>query len=110
MSFNSKYWEYSLSDDRSDLEDITFKFRNKIIDELASLDTLNTKEDISNEQRLKSYLGFFKLLQCLEEMIKRVQQERDKKSDRGVDILEFRRQLEEQIAKLVDLKNEAALS
>ena len=43
-------------------------------------------------------------------MMKRVQQERDKKSDRGVDILEFRRQLEEQIAKFVDKENEATFS
>ncbi len=99
-----------MTDDRSDLEDITFKLRDKIIDELASLDTANNSEDVSDEQRLKSYLGFFKLLQCLEEMMKRVQQEREKKSDRGVDILEFRRQLEEQITKLVDIKNEASLS
>lgn len=97
-------------DDRSDLEDIVFKFRNKIIEQLASIDTLDGDENVPNEQRLKSYLGFFKLLQCLEEMIKRVQQERDKKSERGVDILEFRQQLEEQIAKLVDIKNEATLS
>ena len=99
-----------MADDRSDLEDITLKLRDKIIDELASLDTIDSGEDISNEQRLKSYLGFFKLLQCLEEMIKRVQQESDAKSERGVDILEFRRQLEEQIAKLVDIKNETTFS
>lgn len=99
-----------MTDDRSDLEDIAFRFRNLIIDKLASLDTADGDETVPNEQRLKSYLGFFKLLQCLEEMIKRVQQERDKKSERGVDILEFRRQLEEQIAKLVDIKNEATLS
>ena len=94
-----------MADDRSDLEGIAFKFREMIIGELANLDAVEGDEPVSNEQRLKSYLGFFKLLQCLEEMIKRVQQERDKKSERGVDILEFRRQLEEQIAKLVDLKN-----
>jgi len=99
-----------LSDDRSQLEDIASQFHKKIIDELANLDTSNDEEGLSSEQRLKSYLGFFKLLQCLEEMMKRVQIERDKKSDRGVDILEFRQQLEEQIAKLVDLKNEASLS
>ena len=99
-----------MAEDRSDLEDITLKLRDKIIDELANLDTMNSGEDISNEQRLKSYLGFFKLLQCLEEMIKRVQQERDAKSERGVDILEFRRQLEEQIAELVDIKNETTFS
>lgn len=99
-----------MSNDRSQLEDIAFKFHKKIIEELASLDASNASENDTNEQRLKSYLGFFKLLQCLEEMIKRVQQERDKKSDRGVDILEFRQQLEEQIAKLVDIKDEAAVS
>lgn len=99
-----------MADDRSDFEDITFKFRNLVIDKLASLDTAEVDELIPNEQHLKSYLGFFKLLQCLEEMIKRVQQERDAESERGVDILEFRRQLEEQIAKLVDIKNEATLS
>jgi len=80
------------------------------MDELVGLEQVNSSEEISNEQRLKSYLGFFKLLQCLEEMMKRVQQERDKKSDRGVDILEFRRQLEEQIAKFVDKENEATFS
>lgn len=96
--------------DRSQLEDITIKFHNKIMDELVGLEQVNSSEEISNEQRLKSYLGFFKLLQCLEEMMKRVQQERDKKSDRGVDILEFRRQLEEQIAKFVDKENEATFS
>ena len=80
------------------------------MDELVGLEQVNSSEEISNEQRLKSYLGFFTLLQCLEEMMKRVQQERDKKSDRGVDILEFRRQLEEQIAKFVDKENEATFS
>ena len=108
--FNSNSKECSLADDRSDFEDITFKFRNLVIDKLASLDTAEVDELIPNEQHLKSYLGFFKLLQCLEEMIIRGQQERDAESERGVDILEFRRQLEEEIAKLVDIKNEATLS
>ena len=96
----------SLTDDPARLEEIAIKFRDKILDELSKLDVTCSSETLTSEQQLKSYTGYFKLLQNLEEMIKRVQQERDKKSDRGVDILEFRRQLEEQIAKLVTPKTE----
>ncbi len=98
-----------MSDEPSQLEEIAIKFRNKLLDKVSKFEDVEADEAISSEQQLKSYMGFFKLLQSLEEMIKRVQQEREKKSDRGVDILEFRRELEEQIAKLVDAKTQAII-
>ena len=99
-----------MSDDPGKLEEIAIRLRDKILAELSAMETSKLLEEGSTEQRLKAYTGFFKLVQSLEEITKRIQQERDKKSDRGVDILEFRRQLEEQIAELVDKKNQAVVS
>lgn len=101
--------ECVLSDEPSELEEIIIKFRDKLLDKVAKFEDVEADEALSTEQQLKSYIGFFKLLQSLEDMIKRVQQEREKKSERGVDILEFRRELEEQIAKLVDAKTQAII-
>ncbi len=91
-------------------ETIAVKLRDKVLSDLSILEASMGDTDEVNEQRLKSLTGFFKLLQSIEEMIKRIQQERDKKTDRGVDILEFRQQLEKQIAKLVDDKIEETVS
>ena len=92
------------------MEDIVMKLRNSVLSELDILTTDKDQEKTSSEQRLKLLTGFFKLLQGLEEMVEQKQQERDKSSDRGVDILEYRRQLEEQIARLVDRETETAVS
>lgn len=91
-------------------EDIVIKLRNSVLSELDFLTTDKDQEKTSSEQRLKLLTGFFKLLQALEEKLEQKKEERDKKPDRGVDILEFRRQLEEQIARLVDHETEAAVS
>lgn len=99
-----------LSEDFNQLEKIAIKFRDKILNELSKIDELDTSDSGSTETQLKSYNGFFKLLQSLEEMIKKIEQERDKKSERGVDILEFRRKLEEQIANLVDAETKGVIS
>ncbi len=93
-------------DDSDQLEKIATKLKNIICAELSNMETHIEVETTSTEQKLKAYTGFFKLVQNLEEMIKRIQTDRDKKSNRGVDILEFRKQLEKQIAKLVDEKTE----
>ena len=92
------------------MEDIVIKLRNSVLSELDFLTTDKDQEKTSSEQRLKLLTGFFKLLQGLEEMLEQKKEERDKKPDRGVDILEFRRQLEEQIARLVDHETETAVS
>lgn len=99
-----------MNDDPNNLEALATKLRGKIFHELSRMDSSNELDESSLQDRLKSYTGFFKLLQNLEEMIKRIEHERDKKLDRGVDILEFRRQLEEQIARLVEQSDEAAVS
>ncbi len=74
--------EHILSDDSDDdsnqLEEVAIKFRDKILGELSQMENSTELESGSIEQKLKIYMGFFKLVQSLEEMIKRVQQERDK--------------------------------
>lgn len=100
----------SIGDSPTQLEGIAIKIQEQILTDLETLQNSKEPNELSGEQRLKSLTGFFKLLQSVEEMIKRIQQERDKKSNRGVDILEFRKQLEKQITKLVDEKTEGAIS
>lgn len=92
------------------VEMIAKRLKDQIIVDLEKLEAMQEPDEISGEQRLKCLTGFFKLLQTVEEMIKRNQHERDKKLERGVDILEFRKQLEKQIATIVDEKTEGVVS
>lgn len=59
--------------------------------------------------QLKELTGIFKLLQGVEEMIKKIQENRDRQRDSGIDALEFRRKLEQQIAQIVDTQTEGDL-
>lgn len=89
-----------------EFENIALILRNEISKDLKKVEGL---DETTSEQRLKTLIGFFKLLLSIEEYLKRKQQERENKSDKGVDVLEYRRQLEEQIAKLIDENSEAAI-
>jgi hypothetical protein len=112
--FGSELKVNNLSENRDlrigELEKIAMRFRNLLFSQLAGFEHEKNSDTKTEEQKLKSYAGFFKLVQSLEEMINRIQIERDKKSSRGVDILEFRQQLEKQIAKLVDENSEKPVS
>lgn len=114
MFFGSDFEVNYLSESKDlrigELEKIAIRFRKLLLSQLANFELEENHADIQQEQKLKSYAGFFKLVQNLEEMINRIQIERDKKSSRGVDILEFRQQLEKQIAKLVDENSEKPVS
>ena len=102
--------DQTVEDASNQFETFTIRLRDKILSDISELETSMGVGEGDSEQRLKSLTGFFKLLQSVEEMIKRIQQERDKKSDRGVDILEFRKELEKKISKLVDNKAEGVVS
>lgn len=100
----------STDDATSQVEAIAHRLKHQILKDLEKLETMSEPDEISGEHRLKCLTGIFKLLQTVEEMIKRSRDERERKQDRGVDILEFRKQLEKQIAKLVDKKAEGIVS
>ena len=89
-----------------EFENIALILRNEISKDLKKVEEL---DETTSEQRLKTLIGFFKLLQSIEDFLKRKQQERENKSDKGMDVLEYRRQLEEQIAKLIDENSEAVI-
>ena len=103
----------SSKDNPNQFEKIITKLQNMILAELKEIEEAkitDSETPTTIEQKLKTYTGFFKLVHLLEETTQQIKQERDKKSDRGIDILEFRKQLEKQIAKLVDDKIEETVS
>ena len=102
-----------IKDNPNQFEEIVTKLQNMVLAELKEIEAAkitDTATPATTEQKLKTYTGFFKLVQLLEETTQEIKQKRDKKSDRGIDILEFRKQLEKQITKLVDNKIEEIIS
>ncbi len=84
--------------------------RVRCFSELERLDSQMEQENANGEQRLKYLGGYLKTLQGIEEMAKRLRDERDGENDRGIDVVAFRQQLESQIAKLVDSDIASAVS
>jgi len=84
------------------LEEIALKFRGMLSSEMISISGNLEEANASIEDRLKAYTGYFKILRDVELMIKGIRQQRDQQSGTELEVLEFRRQLEEQIARLVD--------
>ena len=88
-------------------EKIVFDLHRRLLLELENLDQALEDEAATTQQRLKIYSGFFKMVQGVELMINGIKQQRERENEKQVEVVEFRRQLEEQIAKLID--EEAAI-
>ena len=88
------------------LEPVVTRLRDRLIAELEAAEHSEAFKKASPDQRLKTLSGIFKTLEGVEEMMKRIQQEQELNERRGIDVVEFRRQLEKQIARLVQQESE----
>ena len=73
--------------------------QNSMHAELDAMDEQRLKKEVSSESRLKQLIAFFKAIQGVNEMANRTNNN-DNRSCEGVDILEFRRELERHIKAL----------
>ncbi|MDJ0613797.1 MAG: hypothetical protein QNJ29_08965 [Rhizobiaceae bacterium] len=92
------------------LEPTILRLRERLLVELEQTETSDEFKSAPVEQRMKMLGGIFKTLQGVEDMINRIKQDNDLEQKRGIDVVEFRRQLEEQIARLVEQENSQTVS
>ncbi len=92
------------------LESAVLRLRTRLMGELEKTETEEDFLTASSEYRMKVLSGIFKALQGVEDMINRIKRDSDSDAQRGIDVVEFRRQLEEQIARLVEKEAEATVS
>ncbi|MEM9329969.1 MAG: hypothetical protein AAGA53_01510 [Pseudomonadota bacterium] len=78
--------------------------------EMQKLDENLTTEGATTEQRFKTFTGYFKMVQGVEMMINGIKQQREHDRGKQIEVVEFRRQLEEQISRLVDNEPEEPVS
>lgn len=83
-------------------ESVVRDLQSRLFKEMQKLDEALSAEDVSTEQRFKTYTGYFKMVQGVEMMMNGIRQQREQDREHKVSVVEFRRQLEEQISKLVD--------
>lgn len=91
------------------VERVVVRLKQRLLDELTGIeDRLDSGEE-SPEQHLKMLTGFFKMIQGVDQMVDGIEQRQEEQREQAVDIVEFREELEAQIARLVDAENEAGL-
>jgi len=100
----------NLSAEVNTFEKIVGRLNALLLSMIGTFEINHEASEQTSESQLKELAGLFKLLQGVEEMLKRIQENRDRRQQSGVDALEFRRKLEEQIAQLVDEDAEDKLS
>ncbi len=84
------------------LAPVVLRLRDRLLGELERTETSEEFDGATSEQRMRILSGLFKALQGVEDMINRMKRDSDQDAQRGIDVVEFRRQLEEQIARLVE--------
>ncbi|MEL7428749.1 MAG: hypothetical protein AAFN43_01995 [Pseudomonadota bacterium] len=84
------------------LQPVILRLRDRLVAELEETENSKAFRDATADQRMKTLTGFFKALQGVEDMINRMERESELDEKRGIDVVEFRRQLEEHIARLVE--------
>lgn len=84
------------------LEEIVLRLRERLLQELVRTEGCEEFRSAGSEQRMRILTGIFKALQGVEEMMARINRDGNAKSANGLDVVEFRRQLEKQIARLVE--------
>ncbi|MEM9277749.1 MAG: hypothetical protein AAGA76_04185 [Pseudomonadota bacterium] len=91
-------------------ESVVLDLQKRLACEMKNLDADLTGEGVTTEQRFKTFTGYFKMVQGVEMMIDGIRQQREQDREHGIEVVEFRRQLEEQISRLVDDETEDAVS
>ena len=76
------------------------KILQQIEKELRQIETDESFLEKSIDQRLKILTGLFKTIAAIDETRKRLESQQHDQHSRGLDPVEFRRELEEQIARL----------
>lgn len=92
----------SVSIEVKTFEKIVSRFNKVLLSMITSFEVQEEPSEITTEKQLKELAALFKLLQGVEGMLKQIQENRDRRRESGIDALEFRRKLEEQIEKLVN--------
>jgi len=84
--------------DEKSLGEIQLRFKTGLVSKLKKLASIEPHNNDDFDNGMKSVLSYFKQLQSIEEIIKWIKQDFDVQSEPGVDILDFRRELEKRIA------------
>ena len=84
------------------VERVTHRLKERLLLELESLESELDSEAATKEQSFKVLSGFFKMVQSVDQMIDGFEQRREREREHEVDIVEFRRALEKQIARLIE--------
>ncbi len=92
------------------LEPVILRLHERLLKELEDTEKSEEFIEAPPEQRMKILTGLFKALQGVEDMINQKKREFETHAKRGIDVVEFRRQLEEQIARLVEQESQEAVS
>ncbi|MEM7214851.1 MAG: hypothetical protein AAF423_04845 [Pseudomonadota bacterium] len=91
-------------------EETVVDLHRRLAEEMKQLDAALTDEDVTTEQRFRTFTGYFKMVQGVELMINGIRQQREQDREQGIELVEFRRQLEEQISRIVDAEAEGTVS
>jgi len=97
VSVDNQHHEHDVLDEKS-LEEMHSRFKVGMISELKKLALIKPDDSDAFANGMKSVLGYFKQLQSIKEIIQWIKQDFDGQMEQGVDILEFRRELEKRIS------------
>ncbi len=92
------------------LERLTTRLWERLLTELDRTEECEEFQNASPENRVRVLTGIFKALQGVEQTMMRMGRDSKDRSDGGINVVEFRRQLEEQIARLVEQEASEAVS
>ena len=91
-------------------EETLVELRQRMAEELGRLDSDEELQLATSEKRLKYLSGYFKTLQGVEDMVNRLWDKRGEEESKGISVVEFRRQLEEQIERLIQAEAAQSIS
>ena len=92
------------------LESLVLDFRDTLSKEITDLGQDMEQKKISAVESIKALTDLFKLIQGVELISKGVRQQREQQSEKQLEVVEFRRELEAQIARLVDAETPLSVS
>ena len=84
------------------LEPVILRLQERLLSELRDTEDDPAFSEEPLEKRTRVLTNIVKALQGVEDMINRIKKDRERDAERGIDVVEYRRQLEEAIAGLVD--------
>lgn len=92
------------------LEALLLEYRDTLSNEIAQLGKALDEKQAPATVRVKAFADFFKVIQGVELILNGVRQQREQHSETQLEVVEFRRELEAQIASLVDAETSLPVS